>query len=40
MLQYVALTPEELDEWQSDPESYARYGGGRGKVRGVVDGWE
>lgn len=21
---YVALTPEELEEWQSDPESYAR----------------
>ncbi|KAG1678184.1 hypothetical protein FOA52_016121 [Chlamydomonas sp. UWO 241] len=21
---YVALTPEELDEWQADPESYAR----------------
>jgi hypothetical protein len=21
---YVALTPEELEEWQDDPESYAR----------------
>ena len=23
---YIALSPEELEEWKDDPESYARFG--------------
>jgi hypothetical protein len=27
MIRYIALAPEELTEWQEDPEGYARWVG-------------
>jgi hypothetical protein len=33
---YVALSPDELEEWQSDPEGYIRRG--QGPAMGLLQG--